>query len=208
MRISVLSRRLLSTTAVLVLLLQPAAAWALGLGELEVYSSLNEKLDARIPVRASEKERLNLKLSYASQQDFVKAGLRYSDFYARELVFSIEEKNDGSVYAIITSKQPIKEPIFLILVRLESLSGSLLREYSALLDFKSRTGTAPEQAAVPDVKLPLTASPATATSPRTAAPGTASVVPKTSGTPATTTVLPPGTAATTPRRASAVRLGR
>ena len=143
----------------LALLLPAASSWSLGLGEIEVYSNLNEGLDARIPIRATEKERQNLRISYASQEDFTKAGLRYNENYARNFNFSIEEKTDGSIYAIISSRMVVREPILLLLVRLESLSGSLLREYTALLDFKSRSRDGQGEQLTKEVQLPAVTRP-------------------------------------------------
>ncbi|MGV0005797.1 MAG: FimV family protein [Candidatus Porifericomitaceae bacterium WSBS_2022_MAG_OTU9] len=130
-------------------------ASALGLGEIEVYSNLNEKLDARIPIRATEKERQNLRVDYGSQKDFVKAGLPYNGQYAKDLQFSIEDKNDGSLYVIVVSSKPIREPILLLLIRIESLAGSLLREYTSLLDFASSSDVRGGSENAPQVRLPL-----------------------------------------------------
>ena len=58
------------------LLLPVPAVQALGLGEVEVYSNLNEPLDARIVIRASETEQDHIRIRYSSPEDFVRAGLR------------------------------------------------------------------------------------------------------------------------------------
>lgn len=121
--------------ALLVLILvMPLNLWALGLGELTVYSTLNQPLDAEIELtntRPSEVEKLIVKLGGA--QEFVRANIE-RPFFLTKLNFTTEIKSDGRAVVKINSKEPIREPFLNFLIDAEWPQGRLLREYTILLD--------------------------------------------------------------------------
>ena len=108
-----------------------ASAQALGLGEIDVRSKLNQRFLANIPVvsaGASESETLSLKL--ASADDFARAGIERSD-YLSSLEFTFVP---GSNVVRVTSKQSARDPFLNFIVEARWNGGRLLREYTVLLD--------------------------------------------------------------------------
>jgi pilus assembly protein FimV len=99
------------------LLCFPLSSFALGLGEIEVNSYLNQPLKAEIEVvNARPGEIDDLLVSLASRDAFRKAGLdRASDL--SKLRFQIEKSEDGEKATIlVTTKSAIKEPFLNFLI--------------------------------------------------------------------------------------------
>lgn len=117
-----------------VLLLLPAsAALAVGLGGLSVDSTLNEPLEATVPVYGvTDEERHTLKVRLAPRTEFQDAGVDRPELLSG-LEFSLEQL-DGQDVIRITTEQPIPEPYLHFLVEIDWAGGRLLREYTALLD--------------------------------------------------------------------------
>lgn len=117
------------------LLCLPLSSFALGLGEIEVNSFLNQPLKAEIEVVAARPGEIDdLLVSLASRDAFQKAGLDRSLDLSR-LRFQIEKSEDGqSAKILVTTKSAIKEPFLNFLVEADWAKGRLLREYTVLLD--------------------------------------------------------------------------
>ncbi len=117
------------------LLCFPLSSFALGLGEIEVSSYLNQPLKADIEVVAARPGEIDdLLVSLASRDAFRKAGLERSSDLSK-LRFKIEKSEDGqSAKILITTKSAIKEPFLNFLVEADWAKGRLLREYTVLLD--------------------------------------------------------------------------
>lgn len=120
-------------SAVLAFLLTlPGIAFALGLGGVEVNSGLNEPLDARIPVTATDEELSSASVILASGRDFERVGLSRSsmlEFLSIRLVTSGPEP-----YVSVTSSDPISDPFMSFLLDVNWANGRMLREYTLLLD--------------------------------------------------------------------------
>jgi len=117
------------------LLLYPLSSFALGLGEIEVSSFLNQPLKAEIEVISARQGEIDdLLVSLASRDAFRKAGLeRPSDL--SKLRFKVEKSEDGQTARIlISTKTPVKEPFLNFLVEADWAKGRLLREFTVLLD--------------------------------------------------------------------------
>ncbi len=113
--------------------LLPDAAFTLGLGEIEVNSALNQKLDADIALLSAtpeDAEQLIVKLAPAAE--FSRAGID-RPYLLNSLRFSTEQKN-GELFIKVTSPKPIREPFLNFLLELDWPKGHLLREYTILLD--------------------------------------------------------------------------
>ncbi len=109
-------------------------AQALGLGEVEIQSFLNEPLDAEIGLRQTEGvDPDNIIVELASPQSFERLGLR-RDFFLTNLRFNVERAPNGQLVVNVTSRQPVREPYLNFLVELTWPSGRLMREYSVLID--------------------------------------------------------------------------
>ncbi len=109
-------------------------AQALGLGSIQLNSSLNQPLSADIEVvsdSADEAEGLVAKL--ASQEAFILAGID-RPFELTNLDFELRQSDDGRTVIHVTSPEPISEPFLNFLVEVGWARGSLVREYTVLLD--------------------------------------------------------------------------
>lgn len=106
---------------------------ALGMGDIELESALNQPLDARIKLlKASELEDWEMKPNLASTDEFEKSGVEHV-FFLNNLQFAIERSGDD-VYVHVTSNQAVVEPFLNFLVQVDWPNGRLLREYTLLLD--------------------------------------------------------------------------
>ena len=113
--------------------LLPDAALTLGLGEIEVNSALNQKLDAEIALLSAtpeDAEQLIVKLAPAAE--FSRAGID-RPFLLNSLRFSTLEKN-GELFIKVTTAKPVREPYLNFLLEIDWPKGHLLREYTILLD--------------------------------------------------------------------------
>ncbi len=143
------------------LLCFPLSSFALGLGEIEVNSYLNQPLKADIEVVAARPGEIDdLLVSLASRDAFRKAGLeRASDL--SKLRFQIEKSEDGqSAKILVSTKTAIKEPFLNFLIEADWAKGRLLREYTILLDppyFAQQPQQAPQVADEPVAQAPAPA---------------------------------------------------
>ena len=117
------------------LLFFPLTGFALGLGEIETSSYLNQPLQAEIEVISARPGEIDdLLISLASRDAFKKAGLeRPADL--SKLRFQVDKSEDGlSARILVTTKTAIKEPFLSFLVEADWAKGRLLREFTILLD--------------------------------------------------------------------------
>jgi len=114
-------------------ILIPNHGFTLGLGEIEVNSSLNQKLVARIDLlSAAPEDAESLIVKLASREEFVRAGLdRPVVLGSLKFKTSVE---DDHVYINVLSPKPIREPFLNFLVEVDWPKGHLIREYTILLD--------------------------------------------------------------------------
>ena len=118
----------------LALLLAPVGVWALGLGEIELKSALNQPLDAEIQlVSATPEELSNLTVGLASRATFDRYGLD-RPAYLDGMTFRIGTNDLGRPVILVNSRRPITEPFVTMLVEAIWARGRLLREYTVLLD--------------------------------------------------------------------------
>jgi len=116
------------------ILLTPAAALGLGLGEIRLNSSLNEPLSAEIDLVAATPEELaTLNAQLASQEVFARYGLDRPAFLG-SLEFSVGHGQDGRSVLLVHSRDAISEPFVSFLIDVTWPRGRLLREYTVLLD--------------------------------------------------------------------------
>ncbi|MFT6152817.1 MAG: pilus assembly protein FimV [Bermanella sp.] len=114
-------------------MMSASTTYALGMGDIELDSALNQPLDARIKLlKASELEDWELKPNLASRDEFEKSGVERV-FFLNSFRFEIE-RTESDVFINITSEQPVVEPFLNFLVQVDWPSGRLLREYTVLLD--------------------------------------------------------------------------
>lgn len=127
-----IQRRLVYGIALLAAL-YAGAGQALGLGELQLQSALNQPLQAVIELQDSEGlDPTDVVVALADADSFARAGMHRPHFLA-DLRFT--PALDGQQLVIrVESQRPVREPYLNFLVQLTRSNGSLLREYTLLLD--------------------------------------------------------------------------
>ncbi|HSD75276.1 MAG TPA: FimV/HubP family polar landmark protein, partial [Steroidobacteraceae bacterium] len=118
----------------LVLLVCPSTLFALGLGDIQLHSGLNEPLDADIElVSAAPDELSSLKAVLANRETFARYGLE-RPASLQNLEFRVTRSGDGRNVLKVRSREPITEPFVSFLVEVNWSRGRLLREYTLLMD--------------------------------------------------------------------------
>ncbi|MCZ6578894.1 MAG: hypothetical protein O6927_06040, partial [Gammaproteobacteria bacterium] len=116
-------------------ILLPTNSLALGLGEIEVDSFLNQPLDAKIEVISTRPGEVDdLLVTLASRDAFTRAGLSRPRGLS-ELRFKVLiNEEDGTAVVLVTTKKAVKEPFLNFLVEADWAKGRVLREFTVLLD--------------------------------------------------------------------------
>ena len=135
----------------------PTQSWALGLGELEVDSALNERFAGSIELLdAAGFQTTEIVVSLASREDFERVGVERF-FYLTNLNFEVDLS--GSTPEVkVSSSQPVAEPYLNFIVEILWPRGRLLKEYTVLLD--PPTFSAAPAPAVAAPQQPVAARPA------------------------------------------------
>ncbi len=150
-----MSRRLTRISLTLVLLLS-GEVWAIGLGDIQLDSALNEPLRAEIELLSATPEELaNLSVKLASAETFARYGID-RPYYLQGIAFNVQAGPSGAVIQV-RSASPITEPFLTFLVEATWSAGRLLREYTVLLDPPTYSPPAVQQA--PAVQAPRRAAP-------------------------------------------------
>lgn len=115
------------------LCLIPWQALALGLGQPEILSKLNQPLQARIPLLLSPNERVTeIQVQLASEIEFAKQHIpRFA--YLNNLQFKVIEINQQP-FIQITTAPAVVEPVLHFLLQVDTSSGKLINAYAFLLD--------------------------------------------------------------------------
>ena len=138
----------LTGVATAALLLAAQGAWALGLGRLQVQSSLGETLRAEIDVTSlSPEEAANLQVKVASPDAYKTAGVDYNAVLPATRV-SLERRADGRPYLRLTSDRGVQEPFVDVILEINWSTGRLTREYTLLFD-PPTTARAPAPSTAP-----------------------------------------------------------
>lgn len=107
---------------------------ALGLGEIDLKSSLNQPLNAEINLLSATRSELDeLKVTIASPQAFANAGIERPLFLTK-FSFNVKTNADGQPVVQVTSRDVVREPFLDFLLELSWSKGRLLREYTVLVD--------------------------------------------------------------------------
>ena len=146
------------------------SAYAVGLGEITVNSSLNEPLAANIEIiNAGDLQDNQFLVSLASAEAFERAGVS-RDFFLSRLQFSISRDSGNQRTIKIVSDQPVVEPYLDFLVQLQWPEGRVMRSYTLLLDLPIyREDQAIAEAVTPPVAFnsPATFNASATSNPRT-----------------------------------------
>jgi len=149
--------------------LLPCAVGAAGLGQINVVSSLGQPFLAEIDVLSVRKEDAGtLLVRLASVDAYRQAGVEYSGG-VRGMALAVLQRPNGQLYIRASTSQAVNEPFINLLIELDSPSGKLVREYTALLD-PPGYGSASQALAPAAVETrPAAAAPAPAARPAPAA---------------------------------------
>ncbi|MDH3980337.1 MAG: hypothetical protein OEU91_07480 [Gammaproteobacteria bacterium] len=129
---------------------------ALGLGEIDMQSALNQPMQAVITLTSAAKTDLgDVEVSLASLQAHQRAGLSKAALLA-DFHFTVERDTTGRAVVRITGSEAVQEPYLEFLLELEWPKGRLLREYTVLVD---PPVTMPAIPAVPQAPVTRAATP-------------------------------------------------
>ncbi len=120
-------------TAASLLAVAPGVSLALGLGDIQLRSSLNAPLNAEIELIATAEELASLRTQIASRDSFSRYGLEYPAFVS-SIQVRPERLADGRTVIKLTSTAPMTEPFATLLVEASWARGRNLREYTVLFD--------------------------------------------------------------------------
>ena len=120
-------------TLLLIIILYSNYSWAIGLGDVKVYSYLNEPLSAEIVLTGvDELDTHNIIAELASPNDFMRTGIP-RPFFLTKLKFETIRTNGITVIYISTAKV-LKNPFLDFLVQLTWPDGKIIKSYTILLD--------------------------------------------------------------------------
>ena len=121
------------------------SALSLGLGDARVHSFIGQSLEMRIELLTAPNDDLaSVSARLASAEDFAMIGAS-REAISMPLFFSVREGEGGSgAYLLVTSRQPVNDPVLRLVVELNWSSGRLLREYTVFLDPPTVPAKAPE----------------------------------------------------------------
>ncbi|MEJ0039015.1 MAG: FimV/HubP family polar landmark protein [Gammaproteobacteria bacterium] len=112
----------------------PPAAFAVGLGDVRLLSSLNAPLDAEIElVGATPEEMAVIKAQLASRELFARNGLDLPAGVGN-ITITPQTKPDGKAVLRMRSTQAVTDPFLTLLVEVDALRTHTVREYTLLLD--------------------------------------------------------------------------
>ena len=178
------------------LLLGPACALALDIGEIQVHSSLNQLFDARIPLPTLAPEELSkVSVKLAPAPMFKEFNLERAPVLTN-LVFSVEYNTEGQVYVKVVSTKPIQEPSLGLLVEFGWPRGKTFREFTVFLDPVKRLAQRPGDRSKTVLNAPATA-PAPPVEPAPIPP-TATATPLAQSVPPAEVAVPPAQPAPPP----------
>ena len=122
--------------ALLLLLVIPGTVSALGVGDIEVSSGLNQPFDARIPIfGAKPGEIFDVSARLSDEDAFERAGLART-YSLTTFKFTVVPTKDESGYIHITSRDAVREPALEFIIEVEWPRGSLQRKYGVLLELR------------------------------------------------------------------------
>lgn len=108
--------------------------FALSLGEKQLNSVLDQKLDARVELLSARRdEAASMAVTLAADSIYQRMNLERSPILEK-LIFSVQRNEAGKYYIHITSEFIISKPFLSFLVELNWNNGRLLREFTLFMD--------------------------------------------------------------------------
>ena len=116
--------------------------WALGLGELRVYTYLNEPLIAQIDLlEADDLSEGEMQVGIATDAEFTRLGM-IRDVFLTRINFVVELDAAGK-RVVLSTDAPLREPYLDLIVEARWPDGRLLRDYTVLVDLPPRAMEVP-----------------------------------------------------------------
>ena len=107
---------------------------ALGLGNLDLQSRLNQRFSANIPVIVpADVDATEISVQLATTSHFERAGLKKTGTVTR-LQFSPERRADGQMIIAVTSLSRVTEPMVSFVLEVQQGGTKTLRTYNAMLE--------------------------------------------------------------------------
>lgn len=173
-----------------------SGVFALGLGDMKLFSAVNEPLRAEIKLlKVGDLNTTQVLIKLASMQDFDRANVE-REFFLTGMRYEVELDGRGGGVVKVTTEDPVREPYLNFLLEAKWPSGRLIREYTLLLDLPAFTSTSSANSAALQAPQAAPSSPAT----DSYAIDEPQVEPETPSAPVQTRSAPP-VAATPPRQA-------
>jgi len=159
----------LTSVAAALCLASPLAS-ALGLGRLNVQSSLGEVLRAEIEVTSlTPEEQASLRIRVAPPESYRAANVDYNPVLPSTRA-TFEKRADGRLFVRLVSDRGVQEPFVDVILEISWATGRLVREYTLLFDPPATiragaqpapgTSTSPVMSAAPSAPTPLAPTPA------------------------------------------------
>jgi len=128
----------ISTCLTGLLLCTATSLYALGLGNMDLESRLNQPFSANIPVLVPEDiQASEITVKLAADSQFERVGLkRSSTVYMLE--FFPERRADGQMVIGISTKDRVIEPMLSFVLEVEQGGNRTLRKYTAMLEAPTR----------------------------------------------------------------------
>jgi len=146
--------RKLAIAVVMLCLSATSSVFAIGLGDIEMQSMLNEPLNAVIELTSASKQELDeLKVTIAPRESFQKMGIPRTTILD-DFKFSVEQPQRGLPVIRVTTRKPVREPFLDFLVEASWSKGHLLRQYTLLVDPPVTMQAAPPVQRVPVRQTP------------------------------------------------------
>ncbi len=146
--------RLSVAAAALLLLTTSACLHALGLGEIDMQSTLNQPMNAAIELTSSADTDLStVSVTLASQSAHQRIGLSRSRIL-NDFDFTVEKDTAGNAIIRVTSRNAVQEPFLEFLLELSWPNGRLLREYTVLVDPPITMAATPAKPVTPVSRAP------------------------------------------------------
>ncbi|WP_177332308.1 FimV/HubP family polar landmark protein [Pseudomonas sp. BMS12] len=121
---------------------------ALGLGEINLHSALNQPLDAEIELfQVGDLGEQEIKVRLASAEEFSRIGVERF-YFLNDLRFT-PVLSGGRGLIRVQSNKPVREPYLNFIVEVARPGGNLLREYTLLIDPPGSSAYTPQAAPAP-----------------------------------------------------------
>ncbi len=118
-----------------------SGVFALGLGDMKLFSAVNEPLRAEIKLlKVGDLNTTQVLVKLASMQDFERANVD-REFFLTGMRYEVVLDGRGGGVVKVTTEDPVREPYLNFLLEAKWPSGRLIREYTLLLDLPAFTST-------------------------------------------------------------------